>query len=391
MVRLAGLSFVALMISATADAQRPSDSPPNIIVTGDRIQDYRDRLAECLARSCPTDEDIDASTALAELLMLKGQYGEARNVLRAAIGRNRREASGYPEPVSELFRAHARVARHLGWDDEAKRSQRQILRSLKTGIPTEDHRHFTARLELANSYFSFGQFDRARHELKELAELASQAGRDDVAATAELWSLWIDYAEFPPGGALNRIQEVAQSSDPRRSIGAKKLLIRIYSHRKETDKADALLAELGRTGQRRQLLYSPIVKLLQQEHAFAAQARLAAVRDGRGATANLIDRLTDTFDDKWVDVAFQIRADGSVDDIQILRRGSGSGGWEKPLIESIKGRRYSASDKGQETLRIERYTYISELRRNGTGSRISDRSPRARVERLELSSVDIPN
>lgn len=389
-------SIVLSALSAPAPgAVQPSDNDSRpIIVIGQRIQDYRDRLATCLARNCPPDQDIDATTALAEALFLHGDYEAARASLRASIGRNRDEASRYPEPVSDLYRSNARVTRHLGLDDESRRSLRQTLRSLQTGLPTEDHRHFTARMELADSYFRYHQYDLARDELNDLAMLARKTGREDVAVTAELWRLWIDYSEFPAGSAMKRVASLAQSHDPRLSIGAKALLIRIHSHRGETERADALIVELGRTGQHRQLLYSPSFQLLQQEDSFGAQARLAAVRGGgRGATANLADRLTDTFDDAWIDIAFRIRADGSVDDVQVLRRGPGSKGWEAPLTKSIKGRRYSAVSDNHETFKIERYSYTSELQRGSsvTGSHIPDRSPKARVERLELSSIDIPS
>ena len=110
-----------IAISSRACCSPPSPPPPRphqeryteptepIVVTGIRIQDYRDRLAACLARSCPPNEDIDATTALAEACSLEGEYREARTVLRASLGRNRDEAARYPEPVSDLYRASARV------------------------------------------------------------------------------------------------------------------------------------------------------------------------------------------------------------------------------------------------------------------------------------------
>ena len=80
----------------------------NITVTGVRIQDYRDRLAACLARNCPVNEDVDATLALAEALFLNGEYREARERRRASLGRNRdARPRSFPEPVSDLYRVDA--------------------------------------------------------------------------------------------------------------------------------------------------------------------------------------------------------------------------------------------------------------------------------------------
>jgi hypothetical protein len=72
-----GLLLSALLQAASthAPAAVPPQNPDNqtIVVIGNRIQMYRDRLAACLARNCPPDEDIDATTALAEALFLTGQ------------------------------------------------------------------------------------------------------------------------------------------------------------------------------------------------------------------------------------------------------------------------------------------------------------------------------
>lgn len=50
--------------AAIAQAEQPATADRTIVVTGQRILDYRDRLAACLARRCPPNEDIDATLAL---------------------------------------------------------------------------------------------------------------------------------------------------------------------------------------------------------------------------------------------------------------------------------------------------------------------------------------
>jgi hypothetical protein len=401
------LIAVSGVASASQSQTQPAPGPEqNIVVVGERLREFRDRLAACLARHCPPDEDIDAATALANALFVEGEYREARTVLRGSLDRNRDEAARYPGPVSDLYRANVRVARHLGFDDEAQRWTWQILRSLQAGLPQEDHRHFTARLEIAESLAAFGQYRQAERELRDLAEVARAAGRDDVVATAELRGLWVAHLQAPRGTlTVRRLTELSASPDPRRSVGAKMLLIRIYNERGNRDQANALMASLGTGGARRQLIFAPAYQLAQQEDTGATAGRSASIqtsidrpppppgREGVGSslvTSNLADRLTDQFDDQLIDVGFRIRPDGNVEDIQIVSR-RGRSGWEQPLLRSIAGRRYSPTGDGSATYRLERYSYTSARRtRDLTGSRVANRSPRGRLEFSLLSETTMP-
>jgi len=379
--------LLALLTSLSGPAFAQPTQGQNVVVTGTRIQDYRDRLAACLARHCPPDEDIDATLALAEALFVEGEYGDARRAIRSSMSRNRDEARNYPEPVSDLYRAGTRVAEHLGRDREAEIYVYQILGSLRAGLPVEDHRHFTARLEIARSLAALGRPEIARRELGRLVEAARAGGREDVANLAELRSLWLDYMETPYGPARRRLLEMSRFTDPQRALlayGAKALLIRIYSREGDDERADALIATMG-GGETRQLLYSPPYQLVQQTNVDGNAHRESAVYDTNGLkTDNLAERLTDTFDDKWIDVGFWVQPDGQVDDLQLLRRGPGGGGWEAPLLESIRGRRYSPADRA--TYRLERYSYTATFHNTSTGSHIPDRSPRARIEYLDLTA-----
>jgi hypothetical protein len=393
-----GVAFILFAAAAAAAAVQtpppPQGQGQDIVVTGVRIQDYRDRLAACLARNCPPNEDIDATTALAEALFVEGGYHEARTALRASLGRNRDEARNYPEPVSDLYRANARVARTLGLDRDAVHSTREILRTLQAGLPVEDHRHFTARLEIVQSLVAFGDYDEARRQLRDLAGRARTAGRDDIAAIAELRSIWVGHVQAPHGNAAVRaLVAMSRSPDQRRATGARMLLVRIYSERGETRLADAVIAELGRGGQRRQLLFSPSYELGQRENVGRTVDRAALVIEasvsGRTSlvTANLADRMVGNFDDKWIDVGFRISPDGRVEDLEVVRR-SADPHWADPLLVSIRGRRYAAGDAA--TYRLERYTYTSGFQHNDTGTHISGRSSRARVEYFDLSEGAAP-
>jgi hypothetical protein len=395
-------SFLLLAACGNVVVQPPAQAngQQTIVVTGDRIADYRRRLAECLARHCAPNEDIDATTALAEVLFEAGDYRGARTALLGSIGRNRREAAHYPEPVSELYRANALLARHLGFDADAQRSTWEILHALQAGIPVEDARHFTARLEVVESLIAFGEYYQAQDQLRELARRARAAGRDDVVAATELRGLWLEYLQAPHDDTIvRRLTLLSNAADGHRAVPARLLLIRIYNARGQTQQAEALIAGLAGRGTRRQLLFAPSYDLVQQDNVEgrAANGRsiLRAIEGGGGAGGtpiladNLTDRLTDVYD-QLIDVGFRIRPDGTVADVQVVNH-RGAVGWESPLLQSISGRRYAIARDGSETYRVERYSYTAERRTQGlTGTHIGNRSPRGRVEFRELSETNVP-
>lgn len=92
---LLALSVTALLASP-ALAQQPAAQDQSITVTGNRLQAYRDRLAACLARHCPVNEDVDA-TAL--------RHGANANWAAPFVNaiRGRVHAAG-PEPTYRIER-----------------------------------------------------------------------------------------------------------------------------------------------------------------------------------------------------------------------------------------------------------------------------------------------
>ncbi|HYI63721.1 MAG TPA: hypothetical protein VEW71_02430 [Allosphingosinicella sp.] len=371
--------FLALFLAAPAAAQSAPQGEPaeqTILVTGVRVQDYRDALARCLARNCPPNEDADATLALAEALFLDGEYREGRDTVQASLRRNARQARNFPEPVSDLYRAHGRLSRHLGFDEDGRRSTYGILRALREGIAQEDHRHFTARMEIIDLLMRSANFVSARRELRQLVEVARRAGRDDVATIAELRMLLIDEVITPRGEARGRLIQMARLTGPNdrmRSTGAKILLARIYRDEGNHRRADALIAEAGqaaRSGPARRLLHAPQYRLQVQN--------LQQLIPGG---------IPDNFEDKWIDVGFWVMPDGRVAGLEILRQ-STRPDWADPLIRSIRGRRYS--DGAEPTYRMERYTYTAAYAR-ATRTRLAVRSETARIEYLDLTTDEPPN
>ncbi|TMJ19533.1 MAG: hypothetical protein E6G92_07085 [Alphaproteobacteria bacterium] len=399
MRRLLPLASLFAAIPLSAQQPEASTDQPTIIVTGPRLQGYRDALARCLARHCPPNEDADATLALAEALFLDGAYHEGRDAVAASLRRNRDQTRGYPEPVSDLYRAHARLSRHLGEDEDGRRSTYGALRALQEGIPAEDHRHFTARLEVSEMQMQRGNLPAARRELQDLARVARAAGREDVATVAELRSLWFELIVDPQSDARARLialSRLGAAADHMRATGARLLLARFYRGAGQAARADALLAEVGRsasTATRRQLIYSPPYQMQVQD--------TVAVRDtvdsagmqgpselalGNFTVANVNSSMPDNFEDKWIDVGFWIMPDGRVSGLEILRNRNNPD-WADPLIESIRARAYSAGTEA--TYRMERYTYTAGYQEL-TGSHIRRRTRAARVEYLDLTTSDAP-
>jgi hypothetical protein len=383
MRRFAFPALAATAFIATSAAAQPSQPEgQTVTVVGQNLQHYRDRLAACLARHCPVNEDVDATLALAESQFLNGEYRDARSVVRASLRRNRDQASAFPEPVSDLYRVQARLARHIGFDHEARLAAFGILRSLQAGIPTEDHRHFTARLEIADMQLQSGNLNGALHALEELIAAARAAGREDVVAMAELRGAFYQLAAVPRHGeALARLEHWASlegEANRFRATGARLILARLYRREGDIARSDALFARVAQSSAasaRRRLLYSPRVQLAQQ-------GRL----DGQDPTepANLSPhiQMADDMENGWIDVGFWVAPDGRVSDVEILRRGA-EPSWSQPLLQSIGSRRYTTA--AEPTYKIERYTYTSEWFQ-GSGSRLARRSPAARVEYLDLTT-----
>lgn len=375
---LTAVSGPAFAQTETAPAVSRGSGGQEVTVTGRRIEDYRARLRACLARGCPPNEDVDATLALAEVEFESGEYADARRTILESLGRNRRHARAYPEPVADLYRSRARVSRHLGRGDESLRSTLDVRRTLDQGIATQDYRHFTASLEVAEAYTRASRLVEARDELNQLARNARAANRPDIATLAELRGTWISYLLAPYGEARSRLLEMTRDTTNRvRAVGAQILLARIYRDQGNPRQADQLVAELARrdTG-RRALVYSP---------PYVLQARETIEE---GGTVNVNTRVPDTFDRTWIDVGFWVMPDGRVDGLELIRQ-RGNTDWAEPLLRSIRGRRYSESTDNTPTFRLERYTYTADLERV-TGTRIMQRGQRARVEYYDLSTGEPP-
>ncbi len=367
--------FALSLLAATGQPQREDQV---MIVTGERISDLRANLEACLRRNCPPNEDIDASLALAEGEFLNGDYERAEEWISASLGRNRRHRRAYPVPVSDLHRSQALVQSHRGRDDLARQSTYEILRTLRAGIPVEDHRHLTARLEIVQMEMRTGDRTGARRELADLIREAERLGRTDVVRRARMRELHLAYLTEPRGAVARRLEQLARSTDPEQqyeAVSARLFLAREYRQRGDIARSDEMLAGIPRSdSETRALLYAPPIALI------AATA---------GSTSSIlpgVDR--DNLHNAWIDVAHWIRPDGTVEGVEIARQGA-SASWADPVLASIRGRRYEASGDPTPSYRLERYTYTA-AQGTRTGSRIMVRAGVARVEYLDLTAGNEP-
>jgi hypothetical protein len=404
--------LLALQVAAQNTPVQGKVDPIIVVAT---IDDAKARLDTCLARGCRPDEDIAATLALAETQLLGGKYREARKTLLASLGRNEGFAKAYPVPVSELYRANGKVAAHLGFDKDYFRSTFGIYHTLKNGLTSDDHRKYTAMMEVAEMMYRTRGHTRARYYYDRLAEEARRDGRDDIAAIAQLRSA---IRHLPQGSEMqmNEIRKIAGLQGERMRapvLEAKLALAKIAYQRGDEAGAQAIQNEIAQLNVKRpMLIWQPSYAMVQREldsgsefnfpmegppavgGEVTAEPQQSRSAEGRASVTNSITamqwssikRIAGNFDDMWADVNFRITPDGRVSDLKITRS-KGDLFWTKPLLASLSMRRYTAGKLNDPaSVRSERYTYTSGYE-GQTGTRAQQRSPKARVEYMDLTNI----
>lgn len=366
---------IALLAAATAPTppQQPEQPSQTIIVTGQSLKDTERALAECLARHCPPDQDIQATLAHAENLFVAGRYADAWRATHASIGRNGGHAKEYPVPVSDLYRADGRIALHLGEREPYESATLAMKRALAAGLPRNDVRLLGADMEVAAMYTSVRDLDEASRAYKAVEREAHATGRDDIAGAARVrqaWLLNIAGLDWLARQELKRIAADGREAEANRASA--RALIASLDREKSKAAGGEAIAAAARTvaGPNPVLLYQPQLDLPQ-----------VAINEA-GSTLRLM--ATENFDDRWIDVGFRVTPEGKVAELEILRS-HGPVDWTPPLVKAIAGRLYSRVANPEGTYRVERYTYTS-FWMDMTGSRLRRRSPNARIEYLDLTA-----
>lgn len=405
-LKLAALGAVAMTLPLVARPAlaAPADADNNVVVTGVRLKDSERALKECIARKCPVEEDIAATLRHAENQFVQGQYREARGTLYKGRDRTRRFAKTYPVPVSTVTRAIATVSAHLGEPEAFQLASIDTLDALKAGLPRDDSRVLSARIEVANMFARLGRETAAEEVYQSVAKRARALDLVGVWGLAELRlaMLYGALADGNPGiyAQVERdwIARVRDNRDPRYAVFAK--AARVLEARKLARSGDAkafeaILQDLRSLGEtdRPVLVYAPPIPELRTSPRGAY--RQVNNSGPGGGVLSALDRMPMwLFDDQWVDLSFYVTPDGRVADVGILRTSPKLQFdlWVKPILGSIAQRRYlpmkrDPNDPG--VLRVERYTLTS-LMEQRTGSRISQRGPEPRIESLDLSIDPVP-
>ena len=398
----------ALLLFPPASAQDKPPADPGaakpIVITGVRIADLRDQLAKCIARNCPPDRDIDASTALAEQQFVEGDYDGARKTLRASLSRNKGFAKDYPVPVSDLWRADSRIAAHIGAGDTYSSDTLAMADALRAGLPEGDLRILGARIEVGDMLARTGNVDEAAGEYRRIARRARELKSYGLEGVARLRvvALYASLAESDPwrslymGPAAKAADDLARDPLPQLKVFgiAAELLVQRLRVKRGDEDAVARMVDLTRAvpddGGPPVMLYEPAIKGLGQVY----EGSLPGAVWTKLHDPDLLGQ--------WADIGFWIQADATVRDAEVLRGGIGalSGprapgrrfdpDWTVPLLQQISGRHYAAAARDNQRadiFRIERYTFTAWLT-SKLGTRVPISGP-PHYEMLDLS-VDPP-
>lgn len=370
-----------LLVSVASPAL--ADESRTIVVTGRSLKSTKAELEACLARHCPPDEDIRATLAHAENAFVAGDYKQARGTLLASASRNRGEAKSYPVPVSDLMRASARVAAHLGEGDAYRLATLDSRDALKAGLAKSDPRILASTLEVGDMRARFGFPQEADRIYRDVAKDALAMGNPALASYAELRRAFLEL-ETSPGRdskkGRDQLSVIAASVDPATRgarLAAKVLLARLDRKTGNGASTDALLAEAASLPDTGNPLLLSFDAIKQPESPFLTSS-------DRGVSNQ---RAARSFEGQWVDIGFWIKPDGKPGDIEIVRQGGRNPDWTMPVIASIASRLYAprqreAGDPG--SYAVERYTLTS-FQEYQLGTRIRQRSSIPRIERLDLT------
>lgn len=392
------LTLCALLLAsapATVAAQdnAADASKADIVITGERLPDLQKALKACIDRKCPPDQDINATLKVAEHQFVDGKYEDARSTLLKSIGRNKRFAHDYPEPVADLLRANSRIAAHLGDGEAFRVGTFDMVSALKAGLPEKDPRVLGGEIEVGDMYARFNRIDEAVDKYSSVERQAVKLGLYNIQGMARLRvvGLYSQLALALPfeykGEAHKAADWLINNADPHMkpfSQAARVLMARLDAKTGDPSAIDKLIADYRATdqGSAPVLLYAPPLKSVDDTDRGA----------NSGETLTKLSRTS--YDGEWVDIGFWVTPDGRVSDAGVLRSGKSVDEpyWVKPILTGITARRYAPlkMDPSQPgVMRVERYTLTARLTTN-TGSRLLVREPRPQIEMLDLS-VDPPS
>lgn len=380
--------FCALLASTSVPLIAAEGNDREIIVVGQSLKDTEKALRDCIARGCPPDEEIRVALAHAENQFITGDYRDARSTLGKTVSRNRKHGEEYPIEVSDLFRASSRIAEHLGEGDLFRLSVLDMRDTLKGALPETDARVMVAQIEVGDSRSKLGYPKEAIRVYENVAEQALAAGHARVATFANLRKFMLEYvlaSETDAKGDMSKaIAGMRQIADKPLAgaedfgMVAEVTLARIDREGGKSESTAAIVKRYAENGgvTRPILLSSTPIKMPDQ----------AGLKDKGG---NVLTMSQGSMEDRWIDIGFWVNANGLPSDIEVLRS-AGNTRWAKPVSDSIASRIYAplkAVEGGTAPgfYMVERYTMTARYMDEVTGTRIRQRSPEIRIERIDIT------
>ena len=381
------LSLSAALLTTAAIAE---DAPANreIVVIGQSLKDTERAWQDCIARGCPPDQEIRAALAHAENQFITGDYRDAKTTINKTVGRNRKHGGQYPIEVSDLFRASSRISEHLGEADQFRLAVLDMRDTLREGLTEADPRAMVAQIEVGDSRAKLGYPREAIRIYRDVAEKAFKAGQARVGTYADLRRYLLEYAVADESNykadmdkALDGLQKMADGPPAGAEdfgLVAAVTLARLDRKAGNTDSTAAIVKRFAdRGGANRPILLSAEpIKLPDTAGLDQKSGNVLAISQGN-------------IEDRWIDVGFWVNANGLVSDAEVLRS-SGNSRWSKLVIDSIESRIYAPlKSKGDAAApgfyMIERYTFTARYMDEVTGTRIRQRSPAPRIERIDIT------
>lgn len=378
------LSIATILAIVQTDTSSAPHSDADIIVRARRAEA---QLSACLARDCPTPEDVRLSIAHAEAQFVEGRYREARITLKRAVARNRKHAARFPRHVAALYETQSTVAVHFGDLDDHKRSTGQQARILRQHLPEDDPKVLLTAIQLGDSWLKRGHIFYAERQYREAERGLEARGEHRLAAFAALRTTAIRIMRKDTHGAaeaLARVNAGPAAKDPVIAAQSAILATRLGLAKGDETAVDRLVATL-RT--------DPATPPVLLEQPTVHEGQQPAVGTQSDPVAPLLAPQTGPSSSpiRWADIGFLVAPDGSVQDAEVLR-GNRMQGWTERYVAQVAGRRYAplalpADHPGM--YRVERFT-LRALRRKPIGSLVKQPVGPVSVEILDLTAIDTP-
>lgn len=371
-----------MLLALLAVAAVQSATPDTVVITGVPLKSLQAEAARCAEGGCTMRDDVVAAVRYAEGLFRVGRYVDSRETLQRAITRNRGQAKTDPAAMSALYEATATVARHDGEQNIVLSATGDRLRLLRETGGRNSQQALAASLDMIDASAEYGnalQRIDVYGRYSKLAAQAREAGQPALATRVVFHQAIVAYALNKPREAQSLLDALIQ--DPGTSAGYRTAALataaRFARERGDAATADALVSKMAS----RQADAEPVL-------IFSPKLQPPT------GTLNVSDVIykTDTtsadeiYKFRWADIGFVVKADGSVDSVEVLRGDPNGESWTKPLIKVIAGRRYGpAGDPDDVRYKIERWTLTADYS-TPMGTNIRRRLVNPHYEQLDVTT-----